>query len=142
MHIDAGNFIQYGSNFTILSLVKNITYFCTNFFTDNGGSHNPCEEVHSGTHATSEVETKNLQNFLCSHSNLIAYLNVHTYGQYWIYPWGYTPILPSDYRDLVKLSCYIPTIELYTGERERERERERELVFRFPHGLFCVIFID
>ena len=96
--------------FPYFDLSEKYNNFFTNFSTDNGGSHNPCEEVHSGTHATSEVETKILQNFLCSHSNLIAYLNVHTYGQYWIYPRGYTPILPSDYRDLVKLSCYIPTI--------------------------------
>ncbi|XP_062582528.1 carboxypeptidase B-like [Saccostrea cucullata] len=67
---------------------------------DNGGSHNPCEEVHSGTHASSEIETRNLEKFLCGHGNLLAYLNVHTYGQYWIYPWGYTPVLPADYRDL------------------------------------------
>eukprot|EP00105_Crassostrea_gigas_P030888 XP_011453366.1 PREDICTED: carboxypeptidase B [Crassostrea gigas] len=84
---------------------------------DNGGSRNPCEEVHAGTHATSEIETKHLQNFLCSHSNLIAYLNVHTYGQYWIYPWGYTPILPADYRDLDHLGRSAATAIRHTHGR-------------------------
>ncbi|XP_048751828.2 carboxypeptidase B-like [Ostrea edulis] len=87
--------VQHGC--TGVDLNRNFAY---HWNPDNGGSHNPCEEVHSGTHAASEVETKVLQNFLCGNSNFIAYLNIHTYGQYWIYPWGYTPVLPADYRDL------------------------------------------
>jgi len=32
--------------------------------------------------------------------NWDAYLTLHTYGQWIFTPWGYTKLLPADYRDL------------------------------------------
>ena len=29
-----------------------------------------------------------------------AFFTIHTYGQFWFTPWGYTASLPSDYADL------------------------------------------
>lgn len=50
------------------------------FFIDNGGSCNFCEEVYVGIYVMLEIEIKYFQNFLCSYSNLIVYLNVYIYG--------------------------------------------------------------
>lgn len=67
-----------------------------------GGSIDPCNEIYSGPYAGSELETQNLVNFLHgTHTHdIVAYLTIHSYGQMWLYPWGYTSKLPSDYRDL------------------------------------------
>ena len=56
----------------------------------------------------SEPEVVNVAKFMDSHSDIVAYLNVHSYGQYWIYPWGYTRHMPSDFHDLV--SYYYKTL--------------------------------
>ncbi|KAK3086539.1 hypothetical protein FSP39_019901 [Pinctada imbricata] len=67
---------------------------------DNGGSRDPCNEIYAGEQSMTEPEIVNVAKFMDSHSNIIAYLNVHSYGQYWLYPWGFTSRMPSDYRDL------------------------------------------
>lgn len=33
--------------------------------------------------------------------NMMAYLTYHSYGQMWLYPWGYTSSLPADWQELV-----------------------------------------
>ena len=72
-------------------------------FTGIGGSRNPCSDLYSGPAAGSEIETQNLVKFLAgSKTNpIVAYLTIHSYGQMWLYPWGYTSALPSDSDDLV-----------------------------------------
>jgi hypothetical protein len=32
------------------------------------------------------------------------FITLHSFGQYWMLPWGYTAALPSDYADLEKVS--------------------------------------
>ncbi|KAK3085719.1 hypothetical protein FSP39_007772 [Pinctada imbricata] len=62
-----------------------------------GGSTNPCSTVFSGTGAFSEPESQALRDIIEQHKeNTIAYITVHSYGQYWLYPWGYTSDLPDD----------------------------------------------
>lgn len=76
------------------------TIFC---FSAVGGSTNPCLDIYSGSHAGSEPETVNIVNFLkAKGSEFDAYLTIHSYGQMWLYPWGYTSAVPADYLDLVR----------------------------------------
>ena len=35
---------------------------------------------------------------------LSLYITLHSYGQYWLTPWGYTYRLPADYRQMVRRS--------------------------------------
>jgi len=86
-----------GSHCTGTDCNRNFNY---HWSPDNGGSRNPCDAVFAGGSPGTEPEVKSVSKFLDSHSNIIAYLNVHTYGQYWIYPWGYTSHLPTDWHDL------------------------------------------
>ena len=54
-----------------------------------GASNNPCNEAYYGPSAFSEPETKAASDHLKSLSNVRAYVDVHAYGQYWMYPYGY-----------------------------------------------------
>ncbi|XP_061185489.1 carboxypeptidase B-like [Saccostrea echinata] len=66
-----------------------------------GGSTNVCSDVYSGATAFSEKESTALETFLLNNNqNMVAYLTYHSYGQMWLYPWGYTSALPSDWQDL------------------------------------------
>ncbi|XP_053401682.1 carboxypeptidase B-like [Mercenaria mercenaria] len=66
-----------------------------------GGSTDPCSDIYSGSYKGSEPETANIVNYLLNYgSEFDAYLTVHSYGQMWLYPWGYTSALPNDYLDL------------------------------------------
>jgi len=66
-----------------------------------GGSSNPCSDVYSGQYGESEPETQALAVFLRHNGpHIAAYLTLHSYGQMWLYPWGYTTAYPRDSSDL------------------------------------------
>ncbi|XP_052060244.1 carboxypeptidase B-like [Mytilus californianus] len=66
-----------------------------------GGSRDECEETFAGTKAFSEPEALAAGHLMQSlRGQAIAYLNLHSYGQLWLWPWGYTTSLPSDLADL------------------------------------------
>ena len=71
------------------------------FPTAIGGSTSPCSDIFAGVGAFSEAESQAVRNFLMSGINFASYLTVHSYGQMWLYPWGYTSALPSDWQLLV-----------------------------------------
>jgi hypothetical protein len=74
---------------------------------ENGASTNPCSETYAGPQQDSEPETISLQKFIIrSSTNWDAYLTFHSYGQYWIYPWGFALYMPDDYIELVKLIIF------------------------------------
>ncbi|XP_064599321.1 carboxypeptidase B-like [Liolophura sinensis] len=55
-----------------------------------GASSNPCSDTFRGASAFSEVETANMRNFINQHKDTIkSYITFHSYGQYFIYPWGH-----------------------------------------------------
>ena len=73
------------------------------FLVENGASTNPCSETFAGPHEDSEPETRSLQRFIKrSARRWDAYLTFHSYGQYWIYPWGFALHMPDDYLELVR----------------------------------------
>lgn len=67
-----------------------------------GGSTNVCSDVYSGSQAFSEKESQAVETFIMNNrQNMMAYLTYHSYGQMWLYPWGFTSSLPSDWQELV-----------------------------------------
>ncbi|KFB39443.1 AGAP008071-PA-like protein [Anopheles sinensis] len=50
----------------------------------------PTEETYRGPSAGSEPETKALANLILLNNAAVLYLDMHSYGQYIFYPWGYT----------------------------------------------------
>jgi hypothetical protein len=66
-----------------------------------GSSTDPTSDTYRGPTQFSEPETQAIDNFMRAHT-VKACLNYHTYGNYFIYPWGYTAQESRDsliYRD-------------------------------------------
>jgi hypothetical protein len=57
-------------------------------YDDNGSSPYPSYETYRGSGPFSEPETQSLREFIdAQHFSII--MNFHTYGNYFLYPWGY-----------------------------------------------------
>ena len=83
---------------------RNISPVCTEFtggvdlnrnysfmfgLNESGSSGNPCEEDFRGSHAFSEPETQNIKKFVENHNNIVTGINMHTYGNAWIFPFNF-----------------------------------------------------
>ncbi|XP_065185159.1 carboxypeptidase B-like [Sycon ciliatum] len=67
---------------------------------ESGASKNPCHEDYAGTHAFSQVSVRDVADFLKNIPNLEIYINFHSFGQLWMYPWAYSTELTPDNADL------------------------------------------
>lgn len=82
-----------------------------------GASSSPCSETYAGYKPFSEPETSALRDLLLK-ENVKLYLTMHTYGQYFLYPWGWTSNLPDNWRDLDALARQASSaIQGVTGTR-------------------------
>ena len=73
-------------------------------FTGLGASKDPCAVDYRGPAAMSEKEVKFLNGFLNSEAKrLVGYLDVHSYSQFWMIPWGSDMRNVADYDELVSL---------------------------------------
>jgi carboxypeptidase T len=82
-----------GGSFGV-DLNRNYTY---NWGFDNSGSSgNPDSEVYRGTGPASEPEVASMVSFLAGRQFNTA-LSVHTYGNYWLAPWGYDTLYPANW---------------------------------------------
>lgn len=92
-------------------------------FVENGASTNPCSETYAGPFQNSEPETRSLQRFISQSSRRWeAYLTFHSYGQYWIYPWGFALHMPEDYIELVRTVTWLPSIQNLNIVRDIEKQ--------------------
>ena len=71
---------------------------------ESGASSWECSETYAGKEAFSEVEARNLRDYLNKTENIEAYLTLHSYGQYLLYPWGYADILCDNWKELDDLA--------------------------------------
>lgn len=73
-----------------------------------GASSNPCSETYCGASVESEIEVKNVANFIRNNkSNIKAYLTIHSYSQLLLFPYSYKYDLANDHAELV-----IPFIQI------------------------------
>ena len=71
-----------------------------------GASKDPCAGDYRGPAAMSEKEVKFLNGYLNSEAKrLVGYLDVHSYSQFWMIPWGSDMRNVADYDELVSLMC-------------------------------------
>ncbi|EEC09357.1 conserved hypothetical protein, partial [Ixodes scapularis] len=71
-------------------------------WSSGGSSSKPCSEVYAGSKAFSEPETKAIANFIYARrKEIMVYITFHSYSQLWLTPWGYTPLRPANYLELV-----------------------------------------
>lgn len=72
---------------------------------ENGASSSQCSEIYAGPQGFSEPETTALASFVQRNNQTIKlYLTFHSYGNYLLYPWGYTSDLPDDWEVLEALA--------------------------------------
>jgi len=70
-----------------------------------GASHLSCSNTFCGNSPASELETKAVSQFLRSNSHILkGFIDFHSYGQLWMFPWGYTDALPSSETALKNLA--------------------------------------
>ncbi|XP_065361615.1 carboxypeptidase B1 [Calliphora vicina] len=66
-----------------------------------GASSLSCSDTFKGPTAFSESETKVLRDLMRSLTGRAKmYLTLHSYGNYLLYPWGYTSALPDTWKDI------------------------------------------
>ncbi|XP_031837231.2 carboxypeptidase B [Nomia melanderi] len=70
-----------------------------------GASSNPCSDTYAGPKPFSEPEMRNMRDFIAARKqNIKAYISFHSYGQYILYPWGFTSKVPSNEPELRNLA--------------------------------------
>ncbi|TDG52922.1 hypothetical protein AWZ03_000465 [Drosophila navojoa] len=68
---------------------------------EEGASSNPCSDTFAGPAPFSEPETQVVRDLLHTYANRgIMYLTIHSFGNYLLYPWGWTSELPETWQDL------------------------------------------
>ncbi|MBX3658188.1 MAG: hypothetical protein KF740_07125 [Ramlibacter sp.] len=58
----------------------------------NGSSGNGSSETYRGTAAFSEPENAAMRDWTLANPGVVMHLDVHSYGQYILYPWGYSAL--------------------------------------------------
>ncbi|HEX9973440.1 MAG TPA: M14 family metallopeptidase, partial [bacterium] len=74
----------------------NRNFGCQWGYDDIGSSSNSAAANYRGKGAFSEPESQAIRDFVIQHRFLIT-LSFHSYGQLWLYPWGYTSERTPDY---------------------------------------------
>ncbi|KJE90866.1 carboxypeptidase A1 [Capsaspora owczarzaki ATCC 30864] len=62
-----------------------------------GTSTNPCSDSYQGKSAFSEIEIKSVADYIKTKGTYVIYVDLHSYGQLWMSPWGYTDTKPADF---------------------------------------------
>ncbi|XP_051538429.1 carboxypeptidase B-like [Myxocyprinus asiaticus] len=69
-----------------------------------GASSNPCSDTYCGSRPESEIESKNLANFIRTNKSIIkAYLTIHSYSQLLLFPYSYKYGLTADHSELLSV---------------------------------------
>jgi len=61
-----------------------------------GTSTNPCNDAYCGPSAFSEVEVTSLRDAVMNTPKIAAFIDIHAYSQYFMYPYGYTRLPTTD----------------------------------------------
>lgn len=64
-------------------------------YNNSGSSPVTSGQTYRGTGPFSEPETQSIRDFVLAH-NFVITVNYHTYGDYFLYTWGYAPFQPPD----------------------------------------------
>ena len=68
-----------------------------------GASSDPCSEAFHGEEPLSEKEVQSVARFLESQKKrLVGYLDIHSYGQMLLFPWGFTKEQTKDHIEMVR----------------------------------------
>ena len=72
-----------------------------------GSSNQPCNDAFMGVAPFSTVEASSVDAYIKSLQaeglEVLSYFDVHAYGQYWMFPWGWSGDIIPDYNSLLTL---------------------------------------
>ncbi|XP_059475747.1 carboxypeptidase B-like [Neocloeon triangulifer] len=68
------------------------------------GIPSPCDETFPGGAPFSESETKAISDFILATPSITFYVAIHSYGQYILYPYGHTGLLPPTVDELDRVA--------------------------------------
>ncbi|XP_037958887.1 zinc carboxypeptidase [Teleopsis dalmanni] len=72
-----------------------------------GASDNPCSETYAGPYAESDVEIKQMLQYINTsipEDTIRIYISLHSYGQYVLSPWGHTEDFPEHYPEMMHVA--------------------------------------
>ncbi|XP_034024608.1 carboxypeptidase B [Thalassophryne amazonica] len=70
-----------------------------------GASSNPCSDTYCGSKPESEIEVKNVANFIRANKSIIkAYITIHSYSQLLLFPYSYTYTLAAHHSELLQVA--------------------------------------
>ena len=72
-----------------------------------GASFNPCTPSYHGDDVWSEVEARNVRDYVLSLANPVFFHDMHSYKQLGLLPNGYTGDLPPDYDDIFSVATKV-----------------------------------
>ncbi len=81
---------------------RNYTYMWG--YDNSGSSPTQSSQTYRGPSAGSEPITQNMMNFINANANINIIMNYHSYGNLFLYPWGYEDILTPDSLKFIYLS--------------------------------------
>lgn len=79
----------------------------------------PCSVIYAGPYPFSEPETIAMKSYLqYKIPDLKVYISLHSYGQFWLAPWGYTAAKPNNFLEQVNnhywhkhlMMCFCPSM--------------------------------
>lgn len=74
----------------------------------SGSSSSPCSDIFAGPSPFSEIETQVLRNVINTNKARVkAYMAIHSYGSYFLYPYGYDGSNPSNVNELHSLGVQV-----------------------------------
>merc|ERR1712183_853025 len=72
---------------------------------ETGASHDSCSQTYHGPEAFSEVEARNVRDFVLSKkSDIKFYQTLHSYSQFILMPWGYTETHAPGYENMLAVA--------------------------------------
>ncbi|XP_026877715.2 carboxypeptidase B [Electrophorus electricus] len=70
-----------------------------------GASSNPCSDTYCGASVESEIEVRNVADFIRKNKSVIkAYLTIHSYSQLLLFPYSYKYDLAADHNELLQVA--------------------------------------
>ena len=80
--------------------INNVLQKC--FDPEAGTSRDPCSQIYDGRTPFSEPETRAVADFIGARNGTWkAFVTLHSYGQLWMAPYGYTTSKPDNFADMV-----------------------------------------
>jgi len=91
----------------VINSVVALIFFLLDGNIPSGESIEPCKDTYRGYSAFSEIETRNVRDYLISlGENLKGFIDFQAYGQQWHVPWRHTNAETPDYKEQVRKFNY------------------------------------